>query len=370
MTKRKATTPATGAGRRSKRSKLTTSEFVWKPREWKEVKKMNNNVSLLVSNSNRKQRIFIKVMWIKPNRQLPIEIEALGKLPDCNRMIVKPIHYSAATPDPQHGTAFFEPYPLGDLMDWKEAKFDARNWKAVPESYIWRSFLQMSQGLAVLQNQAGPNREERNVLLHRDIKPQNILVSDNGSTYPSFKLHDFGVARDYNKSTARLPSICGSFGWQAPENPTINTRAAGTWALGACIHYLATGDYPLEDADQFRAEVFAENNRHTDSAQAYGQILNYYNARVPRKVTPINLTAEQQREQGVVQFRDGKRCYNHQYSDELNKWMKRCLSMSPGSRPTVLRLVNDMGQEARSMLKKMGGKTALVDMDVKFGTDA
>lgn len=368
MTKRKATTPATGAGRRSKRSKTTTSDFVWNPREWKEVKKMNNVVTLLEKNSNRKQKVFKKVMRLKTDRELPTEIEVLAKLPDCNR-IVKPIHYSANDPDPQHGTAFFEPYLQGDLLQWKEAEFDARNRKAVPESYIWRCFLQMSEALAVLENKLGPNREDREIILHRDIKPQNILVAANGTTYPSFKLHDFGVARDYHKSAARRPAICGSFAWQAPENPAINTKAAEIWALGACIHYLATGNYPLDDRDQFKAECFAENNRHPDSAQAYGQIDNYYSARVPRKVTPINLNPEQQRQQGVVQFRDGKRCYNHQYSDELNLWMTRCLSMNPSRRPTVLRLVNDMGLEARSMLKKMGGKTALVDMDVKFGND-
>jgi hypothetical protein len=44
--------------------------------------------------------------------------------------------------------------------------------------------------------------------------------------------------------------------------------------------------------------------------------------------------------------------------------------MDPGRRPTVLRLVNDMGKEARIMLQKMGGKTALVDMELEFGGDA
>lgn len=50
--------------------------------------------------------------------------------------------------------------------------------------------------------------------------------------------------------------------------------------------------------------------------------------------------------------------------------MTRCLSIDPGRRPIVLRLVNDMGKEVRIMLQKMGGKTALVDMELKFGVDA
>lgn len=71
MTKRKATTPATGAGRRSKRSKTTTNAFVWNPREWKEKKRMNNDVTLLQMISDRKQKIFKKVVRLKTDRQAP-----------------------------------------------------------------------------------------------------------------------------------------------------------------------------------------------------------------------------------------------------------------------------------------------------------
>jgi serine/threonine protein kinase len=298
MTKRKATTPATGAGRRSKRSKTTTNAFVWNPHEWKEKKRMSNDVTLLEIISDRKQKIFKKVVRLKTDHQNPTEIDALAKLPDCNR-VVKPIHYSASDPDDQHGTAIFAPYQLGDLLQWREVEFEAKNWKAVPESYIWRCFLQMGQALAVLQNKIGPDREKRDIMLHRDIKPQNILVAKNGTTYPSFKLHDFGIARDYDKSNARRPAICGSFSWQGPENPLINTKASEIWALGACIHFLAAGDYALEDRDRFKAECFAENNRHPDSAQAYGHIDNYYAARVLRKITPINLSLEEQRTGGL-----------------------------------------------------------------------
>lgn len=84
---------------------------------------------------------------------------------------MKPIHYSASDPDDQHDTAIFAPYQLGDLLQWREAEFDAKDWKAVLESYIWRCFQQMSQALAVLQNKIGLDREKRDIMLHRDIKP-------------------------------------------------------------------------------------------------------------------------------------------------------------------------------------------------------
>lgn len=46
--------------------------------------------------------------------------------------------------------------------------------------------------------------------------------------------------------------------------------------------------------------------------------------------------------------------------------MKQCLRTSPAGRPTAARLVNEMGAVAKEMLKKMGGKAALVDMDVLY----
>ena len=253
---------------------------------------------------------------------------------------------------------------MGDLAQWKEREFDNKNNKAVPESFIWRFFLQISQALAFIQNQIGPNRDERDPLLHRDIKPKNILVVDNGTTYPSFKLHDFDCALLYRKSTARRPDIIGTFQWQPPENPIINTTAAEIWALGACIHFLATGRAPIQNVGQYAITRFLRNgNRHPDSVDDYSSPDRYYGARVPRRATPINLSRTEQRQRGIGPD-------NHQYSDELNHWMMGCLSRTPSSRPKAERLVYGMGLVAKGMLKRMGGKSALVDLDIKCGAEA
>lgn len=222
MTKRKANNSTTGAGRCSKRTKTTTSDaFVWKPREWKEKAIITNLVSILEKTSDRKQKIVRKVLEVTEDNDLPREISIIAMIPGCNR-IVTPIHYIREDPDEDHGTAYFEHYRLGDLAQWKEVDFSAKNYKPVPESYIWRFFLQMSQALALLQNQTSPSRKEREIVLHRDIKPKNILVVENpSSTYPSFKLHDFGCGTVYRKSDARSPCIVGTFEYQPPETSTL-----------------------------------------------------------------------------------------------------------------------------------------------------
>jgi serine/threonine protein kinase len=158
--------------------------------------------------------------------------------------------------------------------------------------------------------------------------------------------------------------------WQPPENPIINTKAAEIWALGACVHYLATGSYPVEDKVPYGAKRFAENDRHPKAMQGYQSPERYYAACVPRKVTPINLDRREQQKQRISPYLiDGQALFNHQYSDELDGWMKECLMTVPAGRPTVKQLLNSMGPVAISMLKKMGGKAALNDMDAKFNGD-
>jgi serine/threonine protein kinase len=199
------------------------------------------------------------VLLVTEVDDLPVEISTLTKLPGCNR-IVTPIHYSWNQPDENHGIATYEHYPLGDLEQWKEINFSVKNYKPVPESYVWRFFLHMSQALAVLQNQIGLNREEREIILHLDIKSKNILVVKNGSsTCPSFMLHDFGCAQVYRKVDARVPAILGTFEYQPPENPYISTKAAEIWALGACVHYLTPVINPTEDKTVFGAKYVAQH---------------------------------------------------------------------------------------------------------------
>jgi len=374
MTKRKATTPAAGAGRQVKCTKPCTAAqaFVWKSKEWTEKMGLTEVVRLMVSRSNPKLLVIKKLFPIAGdsiNDPTPFEIRALAMLPECNR-IIKALHYSHADPGPTYGSAIFCHYPMGDLDQWKTYIFMEKNLKPVPESFIWRFFLQISQALAFIQNKTGPDRDQRSCMLHRDIKPANVLVVDNGSTYPSFKLHDFGCAMIYQETKARQEARCGTFVWQPPESPIMNTTAAEIWALGACAYFLATADKPIHSMTAYEsAALEAYDGQDPESVEAYDGRIHYYAARVPRKVDPININEAEQRRRGMplIVF-SGRSYWNHQYSDELNDWVKQCLSKAPSHRPTAERLTHGMSLVARGMLRKMGGKSALVDLEVVFGS--
>lgn len=195
--------------------------FIWKPREWRQVRSITPGVTVLAKKENRQLIVIKKVVRtykddVDEAGGMPFEVRALNFLPDCNR-IAKPLFVSLFDPDSSHSTIFYKHHPLGDLSDWKKRYFDDKNRKTVPESHIWRFFLQIGQALAAIHNELGPSRKDGYALLHRDIKPGNILVVDNGTTYPSFKLNDFDCAMLFDPAKAGRASLVGTFKWQPPE---------------------------------------------------------------------------------------------------------------------------------------------------------
>ncbi|KAJ8108528.1 hypothetical protein OPT61_g8111 [Boeremia exigua] len=356
-------------GPHTKRQKRVPAPFAFYPKDWTTMREIDKKVSVLKARSADRrgpQLIVKKILVVEPNSTndpRPFEIRALALLPRCNRVVHALT--CVATDDPAFGIGLFEYYPMGDLVVWKEREFDSKNRKPVPESFIWRFFTQIAQALAFLQGSIGPEPGSRQVMLHRDIKPRNILVVDIGTTYPSFKLHDFGCATLWREGKQHQHSWCGTFDWQPPENPLINTVAAEIWALGACVHFLATGQKPIADtktnreACLDRAEKFSEDQ---SDRGYYSSSNRYVAARVPRRVIPINLDAATQIRCGVAT----QASPNPQYSDELNDWMAQCLRFAPEERATTQHLLSDMSTVAQGMLRRMGGRAALADMEMIF----
>lgn len=108
-------------------------------------------------------------------------------------------------------------------------------------------------------------------LVHRDISPQNILVTFNGVA----KVVDFGVAKAtaLGEGTTRAGQVKGKIGYMAPEQGRGEAidRRADVFAMGIVLYTLTTGQHP------FRKE--------SDAATLFA-ITSEEAATPPRKVVP------------------------------------------------------------------------------------
>ncbi|GAB2513983.1 Stk1 family PASTA domain-containing Ser/Thr kinase [Paramicrobacterium agarici] len=81
-------------------------------------------------------------------------------------------------------------------------------------------------------------------IVHRDVKPENVLLADDGR----IKISDFGLARAASANTATGQALLGTIAYLSPElvtRGTADTRS-DIYALGIMMYEMLTGEQPYK----------------------------------------------------------------------------------------------------------------------------
>jgi serine/threonine-protein kinase len=161
-------------------------------------------------------------------KQLRMEAAALARVK--HPRVVRFLDFGFDPRWPYLVTEFFDGRPLGELL---------RHGGALPPNWAMYLVSQMVDALGAVWR-AG--------LVHRDIKPDNILVGANGAG----KLIDFGLAKaevlQANQEKTG-PELAGTAAYLAPEqakDASVVDHRADVYSLGVTLYEALTGRLPFE----------------------------------------------------------------------------------------------------------------------------
>ena len=90
-------------------------------------------------------------------------------------------------------------------------------------------------------------------VVHRDLKPQNVLVDDGGQAY----IVDFGISRsvDHGKTMTEAGAVMGTVAYMSPEQARgdVVDHRTDIYSFGLIVHEMLAGRLPFESAESLSA---------------------------------------------------------------------------------------------------------------------
>jgi serine/threonine-protein kinase len=148
-------------------------------------------------------------------------------------------------------------YIVFEYVDGENLKALVEREGPLPERDAIELALQVARALGFAHEQG---------LVHRDVKPQNVLLNDGGDT----KVTDFGIARslDVHGGLTQTGTVMGTSDYIAPEQARGSRVDAQSdvYSLGAVLYELLTGEVPFR-GDNFVAVAMRHINEPPPSVR-------------------------------------------------------------------------------------------------------
>lgn len=160
-------------------------------------------------------------------------------------------------------------------------------------------------------------------LVHRDVSPQNVLVSYDGE----IKIIDFGVAKAANKAGKTQAGILkGKFGYMSPEQVRglPIDRRSDVFAVGICLYEFLTGERLFVGESDYST---LEKVRNVDIMTP-----STYNHHIPKELEDIVMKAlakdVEERYQSAMELHDDLQSFMYTSGNffarkDLGAWMKK-----------------------------------------------
>jgi len=191
----------------------------------------------LVEDIETKKQYAMKCIFIKNNEDLiERELKIMQMMDHPN--IVK---YIEVVREKEQIKVIMEYCKNGDLDSYVRGR-------KMNEKGAWYYLYQILQGINYLHSKN---------IMHRDLKPQNILVDDNNVC----KIADFGFAKIQGNDMVN--TMCGSPMYMAPEiiKHQEYSEKADIWSCGIIFYQMLTGELPL------KSKTFYELSKKIDMGQ-------------------------------------------------------------------------------------------------------
>lgn len=201
----------------------------------------------------------------------------------------------------------------------------------IPEPILGVINISVLKGLSYLR--------ERHQIIHRDVKPSNILVNSRGE----IKICDFGVSGQLIDSMAN--SFVGTRSYMAPERlqGTHYSVQSDIWSLGLSMVEMAIGRYPVPPPDpRDLSSIFGDkgSEEHSEAARTV------LRGKVTRNSFVCPAGADGPRPMAIFELLDyivnepPPTLPKGRFSDEFVDFVERCLKKNPADRADLQSLVN------------------------------